>query len=128
MYFGPFLSSFIGWLEKELERNGDKNKKILFCSRDCWLIKEIFDLYNDNSLKTEYFYLSRKSTLPLFRDENNAPLLIDKYNSKYDSKDFLKKYFNYEQPGKKFELETRAGKARFANYIANNYQDIIKKQ
>lgn len=126
MYFGPFLSSFIGWLEKELERNGDKNKKILFCSRDCWLIKEIFDLYNDNSLKTEYFYLSRKSTLPLFRDENNAPLLIDKYNSKYNSKDFLKKYFNYEQPGKKFELETRAGKARFANYIANNYQDIIK--
>lgn len=127
-YFGPFLSGFVSWLTKALEMTNSSNKKILFCSRDCALIKKIFDLYSQGKGDTEYFYLSRASTLPLFSDPQNAPLLVDKYNSRYTAKEFVGKYFGKDCSEKDFDVDTRQAKSKLASYIAKNYDDLIDEQ
>lgn len=128
MYFGPFLSGFVSWIIDSISEREGKYKKILFCSRDCKLIKEIFDVYSDNRIPSEYFYLSRSSTLPLFRDRMNSPLLVDKYNSRYAAKDFLKKYFDSSLLASKNPLLSRQDKANFAKEIADNYEQLVSKE
>lgn len=128
MYFGPFLSGFVSWLIESISERENKYKKVLFCSRDCKLIKEIFDIYSNNRIPSEYFYLSRSSTLPLFRDRMNSPLLVDKYNSRYSAKDFLKRYFDSPLLVSKNPLLSRQDKANFAKEIADNYEQLVSKE
>lgn len=128
VYFGPFLGAFAAWLEHSIDNNDDNDKKILFCSRDCLLIKQIFDLLSDHRYSTEYLYLSRSSTLPLFRERMNAPLLVDKYNSHYNSNEFIEKYFEKRtrlSGIKNSDLLTRQEKARFAKDIATNFFELV---
>lgn len=67
----PEILYFISKLYKELSVN--KASDILFCSRECFFIKKLFDLYqkkmNLKLINSHYFYVSRKSTLyPSFKN------------------------------------------------------------
>lgn len=130
--FGPLLLSFIGWLCEHLKSNTGKYNKVLFCSRDCWLLEKIYARVREfDRILPEgvYAYISRSSTLALFKDRLNAPSLIDRYNSKYSAYDFLVRYYgqtdvNLERikSDKKFLNKItldRIGKATISEYVSD---------
>lgn len=56
---GPLFYSFVSDLFNNTKRDGVK--KLLFLSRDGWLIKRAFDVINDGSIESVYLPSSRKS-------------------------------------------------------------------
>lgn len=57
-YFGPFLYGFTHWLYSSV--NQKKYSKIFFLSRDGYIMKQAFDIFNTNHIECEYVYFSRK--------------------------------------------------------------------
>lgn len=90
--FGPLLYSFSTWLKEECKK---KNiKKIFFLARDGYIMKEAFELINDEDIETSYFYASRRSIIvpslwKLEQVEDVFEVIAFKKNIKLKS--FLKK-------------------------------------
>lgn len=62
--FAPMIFGYYIWLQKQL--NDLNPDKILFFARDAYLIQKIHKLINpNNSIPSEYIYVSRKSLYPL---------------------------------------------------------------
>ncbi|MBR0213663.1 MAG: hypothetical protein IJL95_02950 [Solobacterium sp.] len=62
MALGPVLLGYISWLKDEL--SGSNFNKVLFVSRDGWLVKQLYDKYREYEPglpEPMYFYTSRKS-------------------------------------------------------------------
>ncbi|MGN8754264.1 hypothetical protein [Blautia sp. HCP3S3_C4] len=57
-YFGPFLYGYTNWLYKEINHSGCD--KIFFFSRDGYMMKKAYNLFDSKS-NSEYVYFSRKS-------------------------------------------------------------------
>lgn len=58
--FGPFLYGFTKWLSKQLKESNVK--KVFFFSRDGYMMKKAFDIFNkDDGATSTYAYFSRKS-------------------------------------------------------------------
>ena len=55
-YFGPFLYGFTHWLYSSV--NQKKYSKIFFLSRDGYIMKQAFDIFNTNHIECEYVYFS----------------------------------------------------------------------
>lgn len=60
-YFGPLLLGFVKWLNEKLK--SEKIDKVYFLSRDGFVMKRAFDLIKDDSIKSYYFYASRRATI-----------------------------------------------------------------
>ena len=76
-YFGPLLLDFSIWLIKEINKNNIN--KVFFLSRDGYIVKEAFDLINnDKQILSSYFYASRRSiTVPSFSSCNKPNEIFD---------------------------------------------------
>ena len=67
--FNGFLADILYFVSKlHVQLTKDRVTKVLFCSREGQLLKELFDLYQStflhkNKIQTYYFYVSRRSTL-----------------------------------------------------------------
>ena len=58
--YGPILYGFSKWLFEKI--NDKKISNILFVSRDCYIIKRLFDIWGYNKkINTRYFLASRRS-------------------------------------------------------------------
>ncbi|MGO4997464.1 hypothetical protein [Oribacterium sp. Sow4_G1_1] len=57
--FGPFLYAYTNWLINEIQ-NG-KYSKVIFFSRDGYMMKRAFDIMNTGGIPSVYAYFSRKS-------------------------------------------------------------------
>ncbi len=82
------------WIKKYCENNN--KKRIVFIGRDGYLIKEIFDKYNESeNIKTGYIYASRRSLLPaLFSEKVNIYGLSDFLNYQEHSPRSILELFN----------------------------------
>ena len=58
--FAPMISDFVYWLNKQLYKNSIK--QILFCSRDGYLPKQLFDVLSSEA-KSYYFLSSRTAAI-----------------------------------------------------------------
>ena len=105
--FGILLYSYSIWLKKQLEDK--KISKVYFLSRDGYLIKQAFDIINDNSkINSKYLYVSRRSL--------NIPNLWKKPEFENLDKNInMSNYFNIEVFIKRLGL----------NY--KDYLDLIEK-
>lgn len=97
--FGPLVLSLTVWLiEKIKQKNYDK---VLFCSRDCRVIVDIYNqinqaVFNNELPRGEYIYISRTATLPGYCKKKYALTLLTLYNSRLSSGEFLEKVFNVD--------------------------------
>ena len=79
---GPCLTSLAMWLVKEFKR---KNiDKILFLSRDGYLVKKIYDrvneiLYGNSSAQSVYYYISRFISCRVFAKKHLLASFVDSY-------------------------------------------------
>lgn len=70
LFVGPILLGFVIWLIEELYKN--KIDRILFISRDGYLVKKIFDRL-ETRLKSDYFLISRTASVVAgIRDEHDV--------------------------------------------------------
>lgn len=61
-FYGPLLFQFVVWLQEQFVQN--KLKHILFCARDGYYFQRAYQkLYPNNSSRSVYFYVSRKSLI-----------------------------------------------------------------
>ena len=60
---GPVLYGFTNWLVENVERHGDN--KILFFSRDGYIINKAFQAFNVENCTPYYFYISRRSNFSI---------------------------------------------------------------
>lgn len=121
---GPFLVNFTGWLTENLKFK--QYGVILFCSRDCYLIEKIYKLYRKHFGELpqgKYFYISRQSILPCFKNINNIALLPSKYNSRYNALDFLERYFNLDRKNSVIKKHRR-----YLKHIGENRIELTKLQ
>ncbi len=89
-FLGLLLIAFVKWLKVEVDKS--KNNKILFLSRDGYLIKKAFDLYTDQSYDSIYFYGSRRAIrIPSFIKCNNFDEILEKIHSPKNYGIFKKK-------------------------------------
>lgn len=59
LFIAPIITDFVIWLTKQCEDNGVTD--VIFCARDGYLIKEIFDMISD--IHSIYYYTSRISAI-----------------------------------------------------------------
>ena len=78
IYLGPMLYGFLLWLSQAARRDGVE--KLVFLSRDGFLIKKAYDMF-DNALPSDYGYSSRRmlSIALLGKDESIAGRLIQAF-------------------------------------------------
>ena len=72
IFYGPLIYAFFLWIEQNSLKK-DK-KKILFCAREGFYFKKLFDdFFNKNKgFKTIYFKVSRRlSVVPTFKNKND---------------------------------------------------------
>lgn len=80
--FQGYLAPSIKFIDKLYHKaKEDGAEQLLFCSREGQLLKKLFDIYQrilypENSISTEYLYVSRRSTL--------LPSLADIENEKFE--------------------------------------------
>lgn len=128
--FGPMLFSFSKWLYDNCVNNNIE--KIYFLSRDGYIFKQVFDLFNFKKIKTEYFYASRRSIIvpslymidnPLqifdlitFSDSTKLKSLIKKIGLEdYDLSNIIDKYGL--ELDKEYKIE----------YLKNNCLDFLNE-
>ena len=91
--FGPILYGIVKWLFKETKK--DDIKKIYFLSRDGYVIKKAFELFEEsNNYDSFYFYGSRRALIvPSISEIKGTNELFDIMNlpKKIQLKEFLKK-------------------------------------
>lgn len=79
--FGTEMLGLSSWLLDIVKK--EKYKKIVFLARDGYLPKIAFDLFvkslGQTNIKTEYFYLSRRSLMPIAINESKNLLVIQDY-------------------------------------------------
>lgn len=56
-YAGPAIYSYVEWLYKNFKN--DEINDVLFVARDGYTLQKVFDLYNDDSIQSHYFYAPR---------------------------------------------------------------------
>lgn len=91
-YFGPLLQKYVYWLIENLKK--EKIEKVFFLSRDGYIIKKVFDIVNNTSIKSYYFYASRRAILvPILwkLKESSEIFNIIAFNKKIKVKSFIKK-------------------------------------
>lgn len=91
-YFGSLLLGFVKWLNENLK--SEKINKVYFLSRDGYVMKRAFDLIKDDSIKSYYFYASRRATIvPLLWKLEKEEEIFDviTFNKKIKIVSFLKK-------------------------------------
>ena len=91
-YFGPLLLGFSKWLIEDLKIK--KIDRVYFLSRDGYLIKRAFDVVNDGTISSYYFYASRRAIIVPYLWKIKSREEIFKYivfNKKFSVKTFLKK-------------------------------------
>lgn len=66
---GIYIYGVARWILEKLKKGN--YKQIHFMSRDGFLIKKAFDILNETSVKSNYFYSSRKSLLPFAVENKN---------------------------------------------------------
>lgn len=82
LFIGPLILKFMSWFINKVKNTN--YSKILFCSRDGYLIKEIYDLIVntlniDINIESIYFKTSRRaSTVPTIENENDIELILKK--------------------------------------------------
>ncbi|MCF2583983.1 HAD family hydrolase [Mitsuokella multacida] len=78
--FGPLLCHYIMWLQSIVHSN--KIDKIIFFSRDGYVLKKAYDLLHDNKVSTEYLYISRRAVIvPLLSYTNTLEDFFYLYKS-----------------------------------------------
>lgn len=91
--FGPLLYSFTSWLIECCKKK--KITKIFFMSRDGYVMKKSFDIFEINEIKGEYFYISRQALMPaLYQYDSSAIDMLNRFKHKPKSlvlKDIIKK-------------------------------------
>ena len=91
--FGPILLSFSKWLLNSLKEK--KINKVYFFARDGFVMKQAFDIINDDeNIKSYYFYASRRSIIvPSLWTLNSYDEIFDSiaFSEKITLKSFLKK-------------------------------------
>ena len=104
--YGPLLYFFTKWLCERL----DNSKSILFFARDCYIVKQAYELMNTSTPLAEYFLASRKSlTMPaLYRDSSLSQILKMVHSDGF--------FLTLEDILKKFELDPQ------------KYEHIAEKQ
>lgn len=86
--YGPILYFFVRWLKNNLS----KEKTTLFFARDCYIVKQAFELINGNNENGKYFLASRKSLLvPELKNNVSLNHLISLLKS--DPKQFTVSFF-----------------------------------
>lgn len=61
-FLGPFITAYSQWLYEQLEKRGIR--KVIFLSRDGYVLKKAFDIFNKNDqITSDYMYISRKSSI-----------------------------------------------------------------
>lgn len=90
--YGPLLYLFVKWLTERLE----PSKPILFFSRDCYVVKQAYDIVTGSKQKSIYFLASRKSLSLASLSEKNSvkdiETLISIEPELITLKDFLRKF------------------------------------
>lgn len=102
--FGPLLYGYSKWLIDSIKSSNIK--KILFLSRDGYVLKKCFELFNVTDINTEYVYVSRKSIIGAnLYDVSNLIEAFNKYKSwpKYFN---LKYFFNRLGYKKEINIDT----------------------
>ena len=78
--FGPLLCHYIIWLRSIAHSN--KIDKIIFFSRDGYILKKAYDLLHDDKVTTEYLYISRRAVIvPLLSYTNTLEEFFHLYKS-----------------------------------------------
>lgn len=90
MVFGPIAMGFVSWLSRVRRAHGIK--KLYFCSRGGYFLKEIFDavskeIESSEGVQTEYLLISRKSIVPaaMFVEYNPQRVTRGHYRGTFDS-------------------------------------------
>lgn len=61
-FLGPFITAYSQWLYEQLTKR--EIRKVIFLSRDGYILKKAFDIFNKNDqITSEYMYISRKSSI-----------------------------------------------------------------
>ncbi|MCX8711451.1 hypothetical protein J3U57_03535 [Gilliamella sp. B3464] len=67
-YAGPTVFSYVYWLKKSFEKDNINNA--LFVARDGYSLKKVFDLMNDDEVKSSYIYAPRVLSTLFYLDFN----------------------------------------------------------
>lgn len=77
--FGPLLYGYLNWINCEAKSKG--LRKILFISRDGYILKKGFD-YLESDVNSKYFYASRRAFIvPLLCDDYSLNAMMEHYKS-----------------------------------------------
>lgn len=118
---GPIINAFIIWLRSEISKK--EYKEIWFLSRDGYLLKKIFDLY-DNKIVSRYFEFSRTAGLVIsnssFKNIREASLLPYEANIE----EILKKRFLLDE-NKIFKDKDKIKESNLESYLKENENLII---
>lgn len=78
--FGPLLMGYNKWLIEQCKKK--KIDRLLFCSRDGYILKRCFDVLNISDIHSEYFCISRRAVVVPNLYRNSSVLdMLKRYKS-----------------------------------------------
>lgn len=128
-FFGVLIKSF---MDKLFTQAKQKKQKIVFQARDCWILKQIADIYYKNfDVKNVYLLTSRRAiAIQSIKTERDIDVVCEifKPSCKYSFSEFCKIIFNItiSEDDKYFDvLISDIDEFDLKDYIKNHYKKEI---
>lgn len=129
-FFAPLIKFFMDYLYEQVKL---KEQKVLFCARDCWILKTVADkFYSQYGIENKYFLTSRRALLVATtltdKDIDDAFSIVG-YTPAYNFEEFCDIVFNIkvadDDPYRGIRIADLDMK-NIKSYIKERYEEDIK--